>query len=300
VALCTKSKDVTVQGGKLHWREGGKNLKLAETTKDGSFHIHTDAEPGVIVAANDKGYAETTAAEFAKNSSKVRLKPWGRVEGQFVVNGKPLPGCLIDAGAGRRDVEGSLIYNDSATSDAAGKFTIERVPPVRLYIKPSIIREDGASYSPFWYSGDTTIAPGKTTRILLPREGRPVIGRIVSPPKSGLRLADLSLQANVFPRPPHISGIQEEVQKSFAVYGDFMKSEYGKAFFRDKIAVNADGTFRIEGLPETDYVIQVTATGEGLKAGAFVSRRVTVPPLSESKEPLDVGELVLREEANDK
>jgi hypothetical protein len=188
-----------------------------------------------------------------------------------------------------------LSYDDDATTDAAGKFAVERVPPVRLYVSPCFKQGDG-SYSPFWFSGLMSIAPGRTTRITLPRPGRPLIGRVALPPKSGLRLADLAIDVIVFLRPPSVSGSIDDVRKDANAYSTFMKSEYAKPFRRDKIAVNADGSFRIEGLPETDYVIQVRATDKRLNASAFVAKRVTVLPLSDSKEPVDVGDLALRED----
>ena len=96
-----------------------------------------------------------------------------------------------------------------------------------------------------------------------------MIGRVALPPESELRLADLTIEAKVFLRPPSMSGPTDEVQEYWNAYGEFMRSEHGKAFRRDKIAVNADGTFRIEGLPETSYVIQVSATGKGLESGCL-------------------------------
>ena len=47
--------------------------------------------------------------------------------------------------------------------------------------------------------------------------------------------------------------------REWAAYGEFVTSELGQAFRRDGIAVNGDGTFRIEGLPETQYLLYVTA-----------------------------------------
>ena len=285
VTLCTGSQNIVVEGGKLTARSGDLGRKLAKTAADGSFHLPAEVDPWMIVVAHNDGYAETTAAEFAKNSSKVQLKPWGRVEGEFVIDGKPIAACSINLGAGRGDI--SLEYHDSVTTDAAGKFTVKRVPPVKLFIAP-FFKHGNFSYSVLAFSGRVLIASGETTRITLPRPGRPLIGRVALPPESKLRLADLTLEAKIYLKGPSISSDKDD----FGAYHEFMKA-YGKSFRRDKIAVNADGTFRVEGLPESQYVIQVSATGKGLKAGASCARRVTIPPLCDSKEPVDVDNLVL-------
>jgi hypothetical protein len=94
----------------------------------------------------------------------------------------------------------------------------------------------------------------------------------------------------------------DELDREYAAYGEFMKSDPGKAFRREGIAVNADGTFRIEGLPEAQYVLYITAYGKPARPGgahgpalARVVRRVEVPPLADSEEPIDLGNGVLRE-----
>ena len=92
---------MNVEGGKLRYSGHGQQLgKLGTTAGDGAFRLPSEVDPWVLVVAHDSGYAEVTAAEFAK-SSTVRLKPWGRIEGEFVVDGKPVAGQAIHIGAGR-------------------------------------------------------------------------------------------------------------------------------------------------------------------------------------------------------
>ena len=291
VTLCTRNHEVTVEGGKLQCRQGNEDHKLAKTAADGSFRLPAEVDSWIIVVAHDSGYAEATAAEFAKTSSKLQLKPWGRLEGELLLNGKPIAGQELWVWGNRSEADVVLFYHSEATTDAVGKFVMERVPPVGLGIQPALKR--GSSTYSFGSVGRISIASGTTTRIILPQAGRPLIGRVALPKESKLHLADLTLEAKVFLRPPSISGAIGEVQEHWDAYGAFMKSELGKAFKREKIVVNADGTFRIEGLPATAYVIQVSDSGKGLEKGAFTSRRVTVPPLCDSKEPADVGELGL-------
>jgi hypothetical protein len=112
------------------------------------------------------------------------------------------------------------------------------------------------------------------------------------------------IEAEMSLRLPSMSGhwSDDDLNREYAAYGAFMKSELGKAFRREGIAVNADGTFRIEGLPEAHYVLYVTAYGKPAGPGgdrgpalARVVRRAEVPPLADSEEPVDLGLGVLRE-----
>ncbi len=301
VAICTWTNEVTVRGGNLQYIGHGRTLgKLVETAADGLFRTTTEVDPWLLVVAHPSGYAEVMAAEYAK-SSVVQLKPWGRIEGRFVVGGQPIANQIIRAGAGRGANDVNLFYSDKATTDAAGKFTVERVPPVQLFVHP-LFKYGNSSFNLFGFGGLTTIAAGKTTRI--GSFGRAVVGRVSLPPESGLRLADMLIEARIILQPPSLSGDQEDAEQRYAAYAAFMKSDSTKAFQREKIPVES-GMFRIEGLPTADYVIQITAQEKSALQGtpspqnrnqthAFAAKRVSVPPLSDSQEPVDLGNIVLR------
>jgi uncharacterized protein (TIGR03067 family) len=299
LALCTWTNEVNVQGGRLSYAGHGRELgKLNTSAADGTFRIPSEPDPSVLVVAHDSGYAEVIAV----TSSTIHLKPWGRIEGECVVNGKPIADQAIHIGAGRGDVEVNLHYSDDVATDAAGRFGVDRVPPVALYVQPWFKHGESA-FSLLWFSGRTAIAAGQTTRITLPRVGRPLMGRVSLPAESGLRLADLTVEAELSLRPPSMSMRSgDELNREYAAYQAFLKSDLGHAFRREGIAVNADGTFRIEGLPEAHYVLYVTAYGKPAGPGgdrgpalARLVRRVEVPPLADSEEPLDLGNGVLRE-----
>jgi len=298
LAICTWTNEVEVEGGILRHSGHGRELgKLGTSAADGSFRLPTEVDPWVLVVAHDGGYAEVTAAEFVK-SSTVRLKPWGRIEGEFVLGGKPVAGQPIHVGAMRRGDEVFLHYTGDVVTDAAGRFVVERVPPVTLDVQPWFKHGD-SSFNLLW-SGRTSVAAGQTTRLTLPRPGRPIVGRVSLPPDSGLSVAEAAVELSVSLRAPSMSGFQDEVDQAWAAYQAFVKSELGRAFHRDKIAANADGTFRIEGLLETRYLLVIAAyrkpASPGADRGPMIARmakRVEVPPLADSKEPLDLGNLVL-------
>jgi len=132
--------------------------------------------------------------EFAK-SSTVRLKPWGRIEGELAISGKPVGGQEIGVGlVGRSDV--MLHFSDRATTDAAGRFVVEHVAPVTLIVAP-LFRQGDSTWNLLGSSGRMSIAAGRTTRITLPRPGRPVVGRVSLPRDSGLSPADVAIDISI-------------------------------------------------------------------------------------------------------
>ena len=171
LAICTWTNEVTVEGGKLKYIGHGQQLgRLGTTVDDGTFRLRGEVGPWVLVVAHDSGYAEVLSTDLAK-SPNIRLRPWGRVEGEFAINGKPVANQAIYVGAGRGDVPVVLSYDYSVTTDAAGRFSLDRIPPVSLYIEPSFQRGT-SSFMLLPSSGRITIAAGQTTRIALPRAGR--------------------------------------------------------------------------------------------------------------------------------
>ena len=272
-----------------------------QSAADGSFRLPSEVDPWVLVIAHDSGYAEVTADEFAK-SSTVRLKPWGRVEGELVVNGKPIADQVIGLSAVHGHQEVNLYYGGEVTTNAAGRFTMERVPPARLFIQPWC-KQGKYSHSLDPQGGRMSIAGGQTTRITLPRPGRPIVGRVSLPPDSGLPLADAVVELSISLRPGPFFVVEwafEEPENQGASQGPSVKPELEQAFQRKKVRANADGTFRIEGLPETEYLLQIYAYRKPAAPGAvpgpelaWATRDVKVPPLADSKEPVDLGNLVL-------
>jgi hypothetical protein len=301
VARCTWTNEVSVEGDVLRFAGHGALLgKRTQTAGDGSFRLPTEIDSWLLVVSHPSGYGEISPAEFSK-SQTIRLQPWGRLEGDFIVGGKPIPDQKIDVGGGRGGGdEVNLDYSNSVATDAEGKFVVKRLPPVVLFVHPIFKMDDNSWASPLWFSGNIKIEPGKTTRISLPRSGRPLKGQVTLPTDSSLTLADLDIEATIFLRPPSVSGFRDMVQKDFQVYGQFMESPIGKQFKRDKIPIDVNGTFDISDLPETEYVLQVRAmeknshVEEGRQPWqGFHARPITVLPMADSADPVELGQILL-------
>ncbi len=301
VAICTWTCEVTVEGGRL--RHSGHGLELSpfgKTDADGAFRMPAEIDRWVLVVAHDAGYAEATSAEFAK-SPTVQLRPWGRLEVKYAPDGKPVADQRFNVGAGRGDVEVNLNYSESPVTDAQGKFLVERMPPVSVFVQPFFKTREMGSVSLLHFSGNITIEPGKTKRLILPRLGQTITGRIALPPDNQLTIGDFDFDVSISLKMPSVSGFQDEVQKEFQAYREFVASEAGKAYRQSMIPVNELGEFTIAGLPETEYVLQVRAKEKKSHADDLTrrplegwhARRVTVPPRPVSADSLDLGEIVL-------
>ncbi len=256
VAVGTWTNEVTVRDGTLQYGHHAERLRgFAKTVADGSFRTPAEVDDWVLVVAHESGYAEATAAELA-NQSTVTLKAWGRLEGKFILDGRPMAGQPLNIGAGRGDVSVALHYSGGEIeTDAAGKFVVARLPPVKLYVT-LLFKRGESSYNLLWFSGLVDIQPGQTTRIALPRAGQAVTGRLALPVDSVLTFDDLEIDLSMALRPPSISEFRTQVDQHYAAYSALMQSERGKSFRREGIAVNRGGRFYIEGIPETYYVLR--------------------------------------------
>jgi hypothetical protein len=266
---------------------------MEATDANGTFRTPAEVDEYVLVAAHREGYAEVTVEELAK-SNTIELQPWGRLEGEYVIAGQAQADQTIQIGAGRGDVEVVLHYSGTAKTDAAGKFSSGPIPPVQLYVSP-LFHHGESDFNLGWFSGSIKVVPGETTRLNLPRPGKPLVGRVVLPADSGLKLADLSLTASINLRPPRMGfGELEGEQEAYAA---FMESAAGKTFHRANIPVGKDGKFRIEGLPETTYLLQISANRRGDEAAhlaAWSVTRVTLTEQTDASTVLDLGNVVLK------
>jgi hypothetical protein len=104
---------------------------MVNTDVRGFFHLPAMAGIISILAVTDQGFADMPIEQFRK-SHVIELKPWGRIEGKLLSNGKPLANELVQvqftnsfSGRGFR-----FAYDDFRTStDDEGGFVFERIPP---------------------------------------------------------------------------------------------------------------------------------------------------------------------------
>lgn len=144
------------------WRGPGDHTVSDQT---GRFILDLAAKAESLIAVHpDGGFGEISLDEFAREK-RVRLMPWGRLEGTLVSNGKPMENqelALSPLGFGRSGFNTDLnVFK--ATTDSNGRFTFEIAPPREMTVSRLIPMGERS-----WQFGQKTnimIVPGAATSL---------------------------------------------------------------------------------------------------------------------------------------
>src|SRR2546422_10619812 len=100
------------------------------TTLFRSFSVPPQAEAFHVVVVDDLGFADVTGEDW-NSFREVKLRPWGRLEGQVKLEGRPRAGETVRLEPGVPPERASRIvsFRFSAATDGEGRFLFERVPP---------------------------------------------------------------------------------------------------------------------------------------------------------------------------
>jgi hypothetical protein len=190
VAIASHTNEVTVSAGALTYTGHGKTLRTAVTTDAlGRFELPAEIDPSVLVAGHESGFGEITtvpprkasretkpadASPLNNQALRVALRPWGRVEGRVVANGKPLVGATYWVHQSRSD-DVLVWLHQHVVSDVDGRFVIERIPagPYGQCQRYAANRDGNGSHAINGMIARFDIPPGKTTTILLGNPGGP-------------------------------------------------------------------------------------------------------------------------------
>jgi len=288
-------------GGQLRLLKGklgtyGNGEKIAITDAEGKFTLGSPPETGgMVIAAAESGFARATAEEV-RNSGRLVLQDFGRIEGTIKVAGSPSAGheflfSLMNIGL-QSDWQTSRTISDSD-----GKFVFEKVPPG----EGQVVRLIKSSPNSWMHSHQTTvnIEPGKTAHVSFGEEGAVIKGqvRLEVPPGEG---ESLSFNGSLNTR--------TEFNRSFATPEEataFYKSdawkEERKRMKYYAVAVGADGSFSLDSIPPGEYNLNVTATKP--KPGsdswntipvASGNTTITVPENASPYAPIGISDLILK------
>ncbi|MBC7819310.1 MAG: M48 family metalloprotease, partial [Planctomycetaceae bacterium] len=287
LALASWTNEISVAANKLSYSGHGAKLRtVVETDEQGRFVMPAEVDPCVVVVAHEAGYAEVANAERSlarkspvgqdeaedkpneegkpkEDTAVIELQPWGRVEGRVLIGDKPVVGAKYWVYQSRAD-DAHVRTNTNVETDADGRFVVEQLPPGRHGICQRYADGSDGKSSHF-ISGLLVrfdIPAGKKTTLELGGRGRALIGKLALPEgfphkvdwsKVSLRV---SLQAPRLGRSfGQIGGDNEQAQS----WSNFLQTDEGKLYGRTNVAIAADGSFRIEGLPAAEYDLAVNA-----------------------------------------
>ena len=280
-----------LQDGRL--RELGGQGKMVTTDSDGGFVLPSPSESGMVIAAQEKGFASAPVQQV-RDSRRLVLQAFGRIEGTFTRRGQPVAGqeltlTMRDAG---------IVFDSGqykATTDENGRFAIDRVPPGKIQVMRMVkTSENSSSYS---YGAEVTVPPGQIAHLALGDSGATLTGQIrfETPPAEEEKL---DLQGSLYTVPPPLPG-STSAEESSAYY----QTPEGKARIRQRrtfvVGIAGDGSWNVDSVPPGTYRITVRASKSGARPWenppvAIGTVQVVVPEGATPQTQIAVEEVVLR------
>jgi protocatechuate 3,4-dioxygenase beta subunit/peroxiredoxin len=302
VALATPTQRLILRNGRIDPRDRAAFL-AARTDADGRFAFPPQDRAYTLVVFHERGFAKVTAQQLAA-TPRIKLQPWGRVEGTLRIGARPGVGeaFVLEREEPRDPNAPGIEYIDRIATDTEGRFVFDRVFAGEVAVS-------GHSHRVY-----VLVQPGRVTRVALGGTGRPVIGRVVVPrgldPPIEWGLGDqygfpAKLRIKLpEPTPPREKKTLREKQEW---HNAWLDSAEGKTWLRRRaegtheIQVNPDGTFRLDDILAGTYTLTIRANRKDASRGGLVvtagevAREVVIPtmPGGRTDDPLDLGALEL-------
>ena len=129
IGLDMPGNPLTLSPGVFWHTTPAASINVSKTDSQGRVALPPDDTVVRVIAVNEDGYGEATPAALAAQPT-LRLQPWGRLEGDYLVGGKPAAGRVLDLANVKTRESLQLDRTDySATTDADGHFSFAKVPP---------------------------------------------------------------------------------------------------------------------------------------------------------------------------
>ena len=292
VAAVSGEPGLSIQLEGSHFRMWDRRT-LTTTDDHGLFSINSPPEHGTVAAVADAGFAYASI-EQVRATRVLVLQAFGRIEGSLRIAGAPGVGQEISYESSVSGLTADF-KTYKTTTDDQGHFTMEKIPPGDGYIA----RRIKAARNMWLVSPNTpvTVQPGQTTQVTLGDSGAVLRGsvRFESPTTNGERLMIIGRISGARPKLPAFTSMAEA--------NAYLSSPEWQALTRNtknySFAVNADGTFQVDSVAPSTYIIEVSAQVEGDPAPfmnppvARGSIQFTVPDNADPLNPIGVGEITL-------
>jgi uncharacterized GH25 family protein len=268
--------------------------KVVTTDAAGEFVISSPSETGTVLAVAEYGFASAPIQQV-RESGRLALQAFGRIEGTFKVAGQPVAGqeflfSMMNVGISF-DFAGY-----KATTDEAGRFIINKVPPGAGQVV-RLVKTSGNSWM-HSHNTDVAVEPGQTTHIALGDTGAVLKGHVSfeTPPGEGESLTiSGNLSTSMPERPPNFATAEE----ARAFFDSPEWKEKMKQRKNYSVSVNADGTLALDSIPPGNYTLSLNASKTGSRPWenptvAQGSINVVVPENASPLSPIAIEEIVLK------
>jgi hypothetical protein len=297
LALRKPSERITFDGAGL--RNMGV-YPILRADPDGHFRFPPREGRFELVAAHPLGFAfhpVDSAAGRPETALAIRLRPWGRVEGELKIGARPAAGQEISLRAPFQSDLSSLLVSwyATTTTDDQGRFVFERLlpGPITLARTVRVNPRHGLLAQPV---PAIEVKPGETTRVAVGGSGRPVIGRITVPEELKSRWGEI--------RPHGRISVEQRLPRPYEQLNAEEQARFNRAWQKDHrshaFLIQPDGSFRAEDIIPGEYQlsIQIHDDYEEPRWSTFrvlgkTEQTITVPDLpggqARTDEPLDLG-----------
>ena len=265
---------------------------LVRPDAQGVFALEPDASIKQVIAINSRGFAAAVPAALSREPV-LQLQPFGRVEGQWLVENQPAAGREVTLGMASPD-GGGYVLDCSTTTDNEGRFAIPQVPAGKYQLMWNARGENGVSTTKS--VAEVEVRPGETSPVTF--GGYVVSVRLRWPadlvPGKSTRVGVVIHTPG--PEPP--AAIFQDPQ----ALAQWVQSPETRALANSvrqyEFVERADGVWTAEGVQAgVSYLVEARA-GDGAATNgappiAYGRMSVTVPaePVAGS---IDAGELVLQ------
>lgn len=317
IALGEAGSQINVSQGAID--DGSTYAIRLQADEEGRFQLPARDEPFQVVITHPAGFAYLIS-EDGKIPDQVTLTAWARVEGTFRVGPDPAPNVVLwlnlDGIHSYGDDVPNIFTHHRATTGADGRFAFERAFPGRGWVGRSIqlTVDDGATEVTSSRMTPVELEPGEAERLDLGGTGRPVVGRLEAPAGRAepvlwsFALVDVRLDLAVPPPPPEPpAAVRDDPGLYEEWWAAWRASDEGKRWAAareesDRLRMDSpyfmatvarDGSFRIDDVPEGDYVLGVRFNDH--EAGRISGHRFSVPPEGRGglDRPINLGTLRL-------
>ena len=293
VALLVPGKYVALGKGSLKAYEARQEGLVVRAGSDGQFGLPGEEGATAVVAVHDDGVA-CVPVEKLKNSPKIQLESWGRIEGTLRVGRRLGTNELVVLESGNGFFDNSQLILDAqefqARTNEQGRFVMTFVPPGERRIARLIPL--GAGRQQHSAPTSVTVRPGAVTRVVVGGTGRTVSGKV--------HVADQAVNWDNVQ-----ASLHTQLPAAFKqhLYPKWFSSPEAKQALKSyhvyPVIFGADGSFHADEVPPGSYIFELTVMsgseprfGPANVLGHF-QRDVVIPePASkDDPAPADLGTL---------
>jgi RNA polymerase sigma factor (sigma-70 family) len=285
----------------------------ATTDAAGAFSVTKPEGLCAVVVRAPAGFAEFSGQHMS-NDGKIKLAPWGSVEGTVLSAGKPVPRAqvLLWRIEGRQNPLRELVsHQTSMKTDAAGHFIFPRVAPGEAWMRHEQPGRAGRLFPWLYLQVEATkkAEVSITDEVGSDAQDHAVVGRVEVPAAIAPlvvwgetdRLSyEASIRLESADEATHPPGETPEQYKALEeAYGRTPAGKLAKEWILGRyFEVHSDGTFRIDALPPGKFDLSIR-NFELLKEVKFnedvagAEKQFEIAETEPNDLPIDLGTITL-------